>query len=240
MLYPLIQMKIAICDDKMNFHTSLKKYLDQYSFKHSLNVDYYDYTNGSDLIASTIEHDLIFLDYQMEGIDGIETARRIRKKNRDVTIIFLTSYPHVVFDAFEVNAYRFLVKPIDMEKLTAAMDSFLQQDDDNRFIMLKMDDVNKRINIDDIIYVEAAGKHCYIRVQDESLLYKNTLSDVEKLLPPERFFRPHRTYLVGFRHIISHTSTDILFDNNERAVISKMKLTSFRKAFTDYIRRNTF
>jgi DNA-binding LytR/AlgR family response regulator len=233
-------MKIAICDDKMPFHNSLKKHLDQYAFKHNLSIDYYDYMNGSDLIASNIEHDLIFLDYQMDGIDGLETARRLRKKNTDVTIVFLTSYPHVVFDAFEVNAYRFLVKPIDMEKLSATMDSFLQQKDDDHYIMIKTDDTNKRLNIDDIVYVEAAGKYCYIRVRDESLLYKNTLSDIEKMLPADKFFRPHRTYLVGFRHIVSHTSTEIIFDNNERAVISKMKLSSFRKAFTDYIKRYNF
>ena len=224
----------------MPFHTSLKKHLDQYAFKHNLSIDYHDYMNGSDLIASNIDHDLIFLDYQMDGIDGIETARRLRKKNTEVAIVFLTSYSHVVFDAFEVNAYRFLVKPIDMEKLSATMDSFLKQRDDEHYIMIKTEDANRRINIDDIVYVEAAGKYCYIRIKDESLLYKNTLSDIENMLPTDRFFRSHRTYLVGFRHIVSHTSTEIIFDNNERAVISKMKLSSFRKTFTDYIKRYSF
>jgi DNA-binding LytR/AlgR family response regulator len=57
------------------------------------------------------------------------------------------------------------------------------------------------------------------------------------MLPEDKFFRCHRTYLAGLRHIVSHTSTDILFDNKERALISRIKLTPFKKAFTDYIKR---
>ncbi|MBR1431047.1 MULTISPECIES: LytTR family DNA-binding domain-containing protein [Ruminococcus] len=233
-------MRIAICDDKMILHEELKKYLDQYSVNRNVIINCDDYTNGFDLLKSNIEYDIIFMDYQMEGIDGLETSRQIRKNKIDTTIIFLTSYPNIVFDTFEVNAYRFLVKPINYEKLSAALDDFLAAHDDSNFILIKSDEVNRRINIDDIVYIEADNKYCYIRTTDDNINYKRTLSEIEKLVPDDRFFRSHRTYLVGFRHIVSHTSTDILFDNKERALISKLKLTPFKKAFTDYIKRYNF
>ncbi|MBQ3947720.1 MAG: LytTR family transcriptional regulator DNA-binding domain-containing protein, partial [Ruminococcus sp.] len=111
---------------------------------------------------------------------------------------------------------------------------------DSNFLLLKTDEDNKRINIDDIIYVEASDKYCYIRTSEENILYKNTLSTIEKLVPEDKFFRSHRTYLVGFKHIVSHNSTDILFDNKERALISKLKYTPFKKAFADYVKRYNF
>ena len=233
-------MRIAICDDKMPLHDDLKKHLEEYALKRHLITVYDDYTKGADLVASPIEYDIIFMDYQMEGLDGLETSRLIRKKNLKTTIIFLSSFPDIVFDTFEVNAYRFLTKPINMEKLSSAMDDYLAGLDDSNFILIKTDDDNKRININDIIYVEASDKYCYIRTTEENILYKNTLSEIEKLVPEDKFFRSHRTYLVGFRHIVSHTSTDILFDNKERALISKLKLSSFKKAFVDYVKRYNF
>ena len=90
------------------------------------------------------------------------------------------------------------------------------------------------------MYIEAADKYCNIRTNEGTVLYKKTLSEIENMLPEDKFFRCHRTYLAGFRHIVSHTSTDILFDNKERALISRLKLTPFKKAFTGYIKRYNF
>lgn len=233
-------MKIAICDDQMIIHTELKKHLENYAQKRNLIMIYNDFTNGLDLIGSQNEYDIIFMDYQMAEIDGLETARQIRKKNNETAIIFLTSFPDIVFDTFEVNAYRFLVKPIDDDKLEAALDSYLADNDESNFILIKTDENNKKININDIIYIEASDKYCNIRTDEGTVLFKKTLSEIEKMLPEDKFFRCHRTYLVGFRHIVSHTSTDILFDNKERALISRVKISPFKKAFTNYIKRYNF
>lgn len=137
-------MKIAICDDQMAMHTELKKHLENYAQKRNLIMIYNDYTNGFDLISSQNEYDIIFMDYQMAEIDGLETARQIRKKNTDTTIIFLTSFPDIVFDTFEVNAYRFLVKPIDDARLEAALDSYLSDNDESNFILIKTDESNQK------------------------------------------------------------------------------------------------
>ena len=230
-------MKIAICDDNALMRDELKNCLEEYALSKKLIFLYSDFSNGADLVASDLNFDLIFMDYKMDGIDGLETARRLRENSNSTAIIFLTSYPHVVFDTFEVNAYRFLVKPVNNAKLTAAMNDFLAELDDDKFIVIKTDEDTKRIKIDDIIYAEASDKHCYIRTADENILYKKTLSEFEKLLPPDKFFRSHRTYLVGFRHVASHTASDILFDNKEKAQISKLKQSAFKSAFLDYIKR---
>lgn len=233
-------MKIGICDDALPMHDLLKQHLEKYARERSIILLYSDFTSGYDLLACRQELDLIFLDYQMKEIDGLETAKKLRAAHIETPIIFLTSFPHIVFDTFEVNAYRFLVKPIDPSKLWAAMDDFLEEQNSEQYIIIKDGECSRRINIDDIIYAEAADKYCFIRTKEEGFTYKKTLSEFESLLPEDRFFRSHRTYLIGFRHVVSHTETTIELDNQEKALLSKLKRTPFKKAFQDYIKRFHF
>lgn len=235
-----IIMRIAICDDEDIMHELLKEALENYSAVRNILFLYDDYFRGSDLVSGSNAYDLIFMDYQMKDTDGLETVRELRKNNVKTPVIFLTSYPQVVFDAFEVDTFRFLLKPINEAKLFSALDDFVRSLDDDHSILIKTDEKNERINIDDIIYVEADDKYCCIRTVNANYLYKNTLSMFEEMLPSDRFVRSHRTYLVGFRHIVSHTSKDILFDNNEKALISKTKLAHFKKTFADYLKRYSF
>ena len=221
-------------------HDLLKRHLSRYAQQRNLVMSYSDYTGGNELLIDPYEHDLIFLDYQMKVLDGLETAKRLRHAKIDTPIIFLTSFPHIVFDTFAVQAYRFLVKPVDPEKLAAALDDFLKDQETEKYIVLKDGEYSRRVNIDDIIYAEASDKYCYIRTVAESFVYKKTLSEFEEMLPPERFFRSHRTYLVGFRHVVSHTESTITLDNHEKALLSKLKRTPFKNAFQDYIKRYHF
>jgi len=233
-------MRIAICDDETPMHSLLKRHLDSYARGRNLIVTYFDFMGGKELLAFPQELDLIFLDYQMKELDGLETARKLRAAHIDTPVIFLTSFPHIVFDTFEVNASRFLVKPVDPEKLTAAMDDLLSDQETDQYIVIKDGESTRRINIDDILYAEASDKTCFVRTTDDGFVYKKTLSEFESLLPEDRFFRSHRAYLVGFRHVVSHTDTTILLDNQEKALISKLKRTPFKKAFQDYIKRYHF
>ena len=233
-------VRIAICDDKMILHNDLKRCLDEYAEQHGLVNIYDDFTDGKALIACPKSFELIFMDYQMEGMDGIETSRALRSKKIDTPIIFLSSFPDVVFDTFEVGAYRFLTKPIDMKKLTSAMDALLKSQSDDRSIVIKIDDESRRIDVSDIFYAEASDKYCYIRTADEELLYKATLSELEKLLPKEDFFRSHRSFIVGMKHVKSHTADEVIFTNGERAQISKLNRTPFKKAFLEYVKRHNF
>ena len=233
-------MKIAICDDELPMHDLLKKQLNRYAQKRNLVMSYTDFTGGNELLINPYDYDLIFMDYQMKVLDGLETAKKLRKLGIETPVIFLTGFPHIVFDTFSVHAYRFLVKPIDPEKLSAALDDFLAEQETDQYIVIKDGDCTKRVNIDDIIYAEASDKYCYIRTTEEGFVYKKTLAELESQLPEDRFFRSHRTYLVGFRHVTSHTETTIMLDNQEKALLSKLKRTPFRKAFQDYIKRYHF
>ena len=100
-------MQVAICDDEKEFRDELKKFLIGYKKDRRISIDIDEFENGNDLIQSREIYDIIFMDYQMPGTDGLETARILRLKNCICSIIFITSFPQFVFESFEVQPFRF-------------------------------------------------------------------------------------------------------------------------------------
>ena len=228
-------MNIAICDDEKMWQGELLKQLREYSIERHLDFSYNCFSDGKSLYNSEKKFDIIFMDFQMEGLDGIETSKKLRSSNTDSTIIFVSSYTHVAMDAYEVKAYRFLGKPIDKSKLFKALDDYRAEIDADNFLIYKTHERTIRIKISDIIFAEACKNHTTIHTANENYEILKNLKEVQNNLPKEKFFRCHKAYLVSFLHIRSHDNINIVFDDESRAYISRKYLPSFRSAFQEYI-----
>lgn len=236
-------MRIGICDDEVGFHRELKTVIDMYAAAKAISVIYFDFTSGEDLINYLFDHDdidVIFMDYQMNKMSGLETSQDILDKNIAIPIIFLTSFPEIVYDTFKVNAFRFLVKPVDVKKLSEALDSLLALYSSENYILVTTGDMSKRISINDILYIEARNKNSLIRLKNRTLDCGILLSDFQKKLPEDRFFRSHKSFLVGFKFITEYDSSEIMFCNGERAKISRYRLNDFKSSYFDYMKRYIF
>ena len=152
-------MRIAVCDDEKYFRSILKRKLEIYAKKRALIFNYDDFTDGTELLKSSRSYDLIFLDYKMNELNGMDTARKLREKNDKTTVIFLTGITDVVYESFEVKAFRFLTKPIDEVRLHKALDDFLLSFDDDKYLSLTDCPRIIRIEYDDILYIEAKAKN---------------------------------------------------------------------------------
>lgn len=230
-------MKIAVCDDEMILYEELYTLLNEYSALKKEPILTAYFRTGNDLLSSTEKFDLIFMDYQLDNIDGLETAKRLRLKKSDVAIIFLTAFPKIVFQSFEVNTFRFLVKPIKREELYKALDDYLESIEIDDFLVINTNDGSWKIRLSEIIYVESKDKHTIIRTIDNYFECCRYMQEIERMLPKDRFIRSHRSCIVSFLHIRNHDNKTICFDNNERATISRRYLTDFKKAFQEYIVR---
>ena len=147
-------MKIAVCDDEMVLFEELYTLLNEYSAlkKEPILTTYFK--TGNDLLLSTEKFDIIFMDYQMDDMDGLETSKRLRLKNSNVAIIFLTAFPKIVFQSFEVNTFRFLLKPIKKDELFKAVDDYLNSVQTDDFLILNTNDGSWKVRLSEIIYVE--------------------------------------------------------------------------------------
>lgn len=232
-------MRVAICDDEKTMQTILENLLDEFGRLRNIDISIDKFDNGHDLlrVLNEKEYEIVFMDHQMQDIDGMETSRLIRSRNNDCVIIFVSAFPEVAVDSYEVNAFRFIVKPINKEKLFKAIDDHLRSIDYDNLLILNTNDGKWKIKMSDIIYAEAKGKHTIVRTAQKSFEINIHMKKIEDKLPSEKFCRCQRAYIAGFAHINNHTNAEIIFDNGERAQIGKAYYSKFKNAFQEYIMR---
>lgn len=227
-------MNIAICDDENYWRETLTDDIKKYKTSRHIDIFFDYFSDGVSLAKCKKKFDIIFMDYQMNDLNGIETARQIRKSNNNCIIIFVSAFPNAALDAFEVNAFRFLAKPIDRKKLFGSLDDFLKAEKSD-FLILNTHNGTIKIKESDIIYCESMQKHTIIHTANGSSEISVNLREIENKLSKDKFFRCHKAYVVSFYHIRSYSNTDMIFDNGEKAYISRKRLSSFRTALQDYV-----
>ena len=230
-------MKAAVCDDEKTFHKDVFVLLGKYMETRNLEIYTDFYENGEELLRSRREYDIIFLDYQMDGINGIETAEKLREANSDSVIIFISAYPAAALDAYEVKTFRFLVKPIVEAKLFKALDDYLKSIDYDNLLLLNTHEDTYKIKMSEIIYLEGDGKYTTVRTQKQSLRIRLNLKQLEQKLPKSKFIRCSKSFVVGFSHISNHDNSEIMLDNGEKAKIGAHYAAQFKSEFQNYIMR---
>lgn len=231
-------MNIAICDDETAFHKELKNVLCLYGRDRNIEIYTYCFSNGADLIKSTELFDVIFMDYEMSGLDGIETAEIIRSNNDSTTIIFLSAYPDIVFNTFAVNTFRFLKKPLEPKKLYEALDDYRDSVDTDELLIIRTHEKTFSIRHSDIIYAEAKSKHTIVRTTKAYVEISKCLGEIEDVLPKEKFCRVQKSFVVNFNHIDSYDKSHILLDNGEKALLGSKYYSDFKTEFLNFIKRH--
>lgn len=229
-------MLIAICDDEAVFRTELRSFLVEYSKLRRTLIDIFEYSNGEELCNTNYIFDIVYLDYQMSGMNGLETARVLRKRNSMCKIIFATNYPSFVFESFEVNPYRFFKKPVSKDIIFNMLDEYIRQQKKLAPIIVNGDDGQKVIESRSILYIEGDGKYCTIRTNTDTHHSSKTLSGVLELLPHFCFYRVHKSYAVNMYCVETIKNNEVLLSNGERALIGRNHIADFKKAYREFIK----
>ncbi len=236
-------IRIAICDDSSYMREITKKSLINYSFQKNVDIQIDEYESGEKFLEvegnGEREHDLIFMDYEFEekGKDGIAIISEFRKMKKNTRVIFISSYSEVVFRSFEVEAFRFLVKPLEEDILFKAMDDFMESIAESAVLAVRINGENYLYPEIIISHVEGCGKNCIIHFADgrKAIMSNETLSAVESRLSKESFFRCHKSYLVNMEHVDSYSHAGITLDSKELILISRNKYKEFGLALSEYI-----
>ncbi len=230
-------MEIIICDDDTIILQSIKSYVQ--SFDDSAKI--ITFQSGEELLECDFcQADIVFLDYQMMQLDGIESARKLRERDYDGLIIFLTSYSEKVFEAFEVKPFDYLVKPVDESKIYNTMKRAYQDIEQtaNNFFSYSNKNITYRIPLSKIYYFESTGRITKLQLKTESILLYLKIGDIVVSLKNKNFFRCHKGFIVNFEHIFQFSKNEIVMDNNSKIFLSKLKYKEFSEAFRGYMRRS--
>lgn len=230
-------MRVAICDDSKNDREYLSSALKEYFFENDMNMKLDTFHSGEEFLekADSKNYDLIFLDIYMESITGVDVARRVREDNSKIQIIFTTTSLEHGADSYEVDAFYYLVKPIDKQKLKEVLDKFCAMMFKVKSIEVKSGRTIVSIFMADIIYIEAIGKKSRIHTKcGEAIEASMGISEIWDMLPKNDFCKPIRYAIVSLWEIKNMPSDEILLNNGVTISVSRNEKENVRNAFADF------
>lgn len=231
-------MRIAICDDENIFREQLKNYLIKYY--RSLDVVIEPFPSGEIFLEAYKKNpqtfELIFMDIEMKQLDGISTAKKLREYNQDVILIFLTSHVEFALEGYEVDAFRFLAKPVNEKKLIGALQDVQCEMDQNKKILIKDFDKEIFVKHKDIISIEAQNVNVNIKTMDNSYVIRKSLQQMEEELKGTMFYKSHRSYLINLGYVADYNNKLITMENGEQIPLSRNKLTELKEALKLYVK----
>lgn len=214
-------MKIAVCDDQKIILREISNLIEEYSYNNLYEIKYETFLNYNDLKNRIDEFDIFILDYKMPDIDGLTFSKMIRERfMNSKAIIFITAYPEIVYDTFEVRTHRFIQKPIDQNKFFEALDSYMSDISAEKKLIIKNGDFDIVINLDDIYYFEVSRKDTYIYYYDKCMSCRKTIQYFENELEPFNFFRIHRSYLINMNKVKEFNTNFVILKNGEQLSVS--------------------
>lgn len=227
-------MRIALCDADMSAIKITKRIIYEYANLHGIELLVEEYTSGAELLINKIKYQLVILDYNINGLNGLETARILRKSNPDCTIIFLSSYKGFIIESFEVNPFRFLLKPLDKAMLFSALDDFFKLRSDSRPLLIKDGGDTFCLSANEILYIEADNKNCFISLRNKRIRCRKTMARVYGELPHHHFGKINRAYVVNFNYISGYNREAVTLRNGERLHVGRCYFKSFREEFREF------
>ena len=236
-------MKIAVIEDKKPHRDLLVHYLEEWRRGQERSVTVEAFGSGESFwfrYEEERDYDVLILDIQMPGINGMELARRVREADGDIVIVFATGVSDYLEEGYEVEALHYLVKPLSQEKLERCMEKALKRRRQERFVTVHGGEGILKISQERINYVEARGRGCCVgRVKvPEELEVRESLSEMESLLEPEEFMKCHRSYLCSIGNIRRIDRGSVEFDDGSSIPVSRRLYQQVNRRFMAYFRRN--
>lgn len=231
-------IQLAICDDEEN----VRAYLRTLILEQNIECEITEFEAGEDYLQSDKEFDLLYLDVELNsGVSGLELAKQIheQKSKKQPLIIFVTGHKDYVFDAFDVDAFHFLLKPIVKEKFTMVFQKAIGQiklsyQNKDKTIHIQSTTINKVFSIDEIYFAESQNHKVILHTKAGILEYYGKISDLEIQLQGH-FFRIHKGYLLNMSYIDRYSKTEVVLTNKEVLPLSKYKFADFVKAYLRFM-----
>lgn len=229
---------IAICDDERYMLDKLKKLVSDFFYKENIQINILQFSSGEELLNYNKPIEVLFLDIQMKNMNGMETAKKLRNHNFRGVLIFVTILKELVFQAFEVQAFDYLLKPIEEEHFKKVMNRLLisLKSAKEKSLLIQRKSENRIIFFDDIIFCEIMNRKVYLHLQSEEIIdYYDKIENLETKLD-RRFFRCHRSYLINLKYLKSFRDGLAYMNNGETIPVSRLRSKEFTSVILQYMK----
>ena len=230
-------MRILICDDDPlaieQIQKNLKSFFSCSPAKYSEIVTY---SNGEDLLKDTGNKDIVFLDIEMPGMNGIYVGRELKKYNKNVIIFIITSYSEYLDEAMRFHVFRYLSKPLERQRFFRNMQDAMDLYHRLTFLLpIETKDSVYTVSSSDIIYIEAIERKVLVHTLDTAYESIHNMAYWVDTLPQNCFFQTHRSFIVNLEHVINFDHTLIQLTTGQNAYLTRRKYGTFKNAYLLYL-----
>lgn len=237
-------LRIAVCDDEENQLSQITLLLHAYlQSRPNLKGQVDAFLSGSALLARTESpgsFDLYVLDILMPGLSGIDTARRLRALGDGGDIVYLTSSNDFAADSYDVQAFFYLLKPVEEAKLFQVLDKVVEKQNQqrSRAVLVATADGPRRILLEHIRYVERVGRcmryYCTDGIVDSQTIRVSFREAAGPLLSDRRFCPCGASFVLNFQHVTGVSGQLAMLDDGQTVVLPRASATAFKKAWGSY------
>lgn len=231
-------MRILICDDDPNITQQLQSYIKEFFENSKLNVpEIITWDHGEALLTTATASDIVFLDIELPNKNGINVGRELKKNHPNMIIFIITSYVEYLDDAMRFQVFRYLLKPLDKQRLFRNMkDAILLYNSTNTNVSVETKEDVYTINVADIIFVEAQGRTITVYTPGRNYIVVNNMSHWIHTLNMPCFFQSHRSFIVNMRYVSKFNHSLIhLYDDKYTAYLTRRKYSQFKDAYFLYL-----
>lgn len=230
-------IRMAIVEDEKVYVDELLAYIRQFQQENGQQIETVWFPDGCDITDNYEGNfDIILMDIQMKFLDGMSAAKKIRRLDPDVIIIFITNMTDYAIRGYEVGAMDYVVKPVTYfafsEKLKRAIKRLHKKD--TQYISIPVENGIRKVDISTIFYVESRGHNLCYKTEDIELESRGTMNQLEKTLTPYGFFRNSKSFLVNMQHVEAIEENQCVV-HGEHLPISRTKKKEFMQKLLEYM-----
>lgn len=232
-------LRIAICDDEKYDRDRIQALLLEYLETHNLNASIDLFSSGKEFLSerdNLVKYDIVFLDINMEEIDGIQTAQEMRSFQSDTCIVLVTAFINYVLEGYKVGAVRYIMKDALDVQIKECMDAIIQKMQ-FREITFPFLEGDRTLYTDNILYVESRKHKCIFSCMErENVTYQlyGKLDQIEIELERYGFLRIHKSFLVNMKHVKRISNYIAVMDSGDEFPVSRLRFTKARESFVAY------
>ena len=230
---------IAIVEDELEFSTQLVQYLGQYEKENDVEIKVSVFGDGESILKNyASDYDAIFLDIQLPGMDGMQTAEQIRNLDEEVVLMFITNMAQYAISGYSVGALDFVMKPVNYYtfamKVGRVLKRVQKKAKEQHSVVLVMPDGVKKLDTRQIYFVEIQNRMLHYHTDEGEFVLKGTMQSVEQELEAYAFVKCNHWYMVNLLHV-KEVKKNIVVVGEFELEISRRNKNSFMKALTQYL-----